>query len=579
MWTPRILALVALISLPIAANADEPDELEELEEPRDVSRLELHAASGFVFAQREVTLRCPEGEERSLKSDAQGRIELDRQWDTEGCVVLVDHEGEVWMRSIGAERADLEVINLARVPTSIDLGEGRTVSFEEFRNIPVGSSTSRDFTAVVESSATASRDSAGISLAGTTGAESRYSVDVGGQQVAAGRLTAGAVDDVRSTKSFREFLATLGDEPGAIHRRFVRPRHIVQVVDRRGRPLAGARVSVAGREFRTRRDGRVVLVPGWDRLESQGLPMRVEADGASRTVPLRLGAEQRVALLSNASDSNASDRRSSRVDLALVLDTTGSMGDEIQYLQAELGTLLSRLDARYGALDIRWSLVVYRDEGDEYVARTYDFTRDFEGFSAALAGQGANGGGDAPEAVHTAFEHAQQLSWRDASVATRVLLHVADAPPHQDKVPAALQAADGLRAAGTAIYPVAASGVDGTAELSMRAMAMFSGGQYVFLTDDSGIGNPHREATAACFKVEPLIEVLGRILEAEMAGKRPVLPKGARGGGCPKSQREPVARSPTVEPRRRYHPLERSLFDDDAETDFLHRPRTITLRP
>jgi len=48
---------------------------------------------------------------------------------------------------------------------------GRTVNMEEFRNIPVGSSTSRDFVQVVESSASASRDSAGISLAGTTGAE------------------------------------------------------------------------------------------------------------------------------------------------------------------------------------------------------------------------------------------------------------------------------------------------------------------------------------------------------------------------------------------------------------------------
>ncbi|MCB9716722.1 MAG: carboxypeptidase regulatory-like domain-containing protein [Myxococcales bacterium] len=52
-----------------------------------------------------------------------------------------------------------------------------TVQMEEFENIPVGNATSRDFTQVVESSATASRDSAGISLAGTTGAESRFTVE------------------------------------------------------------------------------------------------------------------------------------------------------------------------------------------------------------------------------------------------------------------------------------------------------------------------------------------------------------------------------------------------------------------
>lgn len=51
------------------------------------------------------------------------------------------------------------------------------VAMEEFRNIPSGSSTSRDYTQVVEASATATRDSAGISLAGTTAVESKYTVE------------------------------------------------------------------------------------------------------------------------------------------------------------------------------------------------------------------------------------------------------------------------------------------------------------------------------------------------------------------------------------------------------------------
>ncbi len=47
------------------------------------------------------------------------------------------------------------------------------VAMEDFRNIPSGSETSRDYTQVVESSATASDDSAGISLAGTTASETQ----------------------------------------------------------------------------------------------------------------------------------------------------------------------------------------------------------------------------------------------------------------------------------------------------------------------------------------------------------------------------------------------------------------------
>ncbi len=55
--------------------------------------------------------------------------------------------------------------------------EDASISMVEFRNIPAGSSTSRDYTAVVESSATASKDSAGIALAGSTRVESKYTVD------------------------------------------------------------------------------------------------------------------------------------------------------------------------------------------------------------------------------------------------------------------------------------------------------------------------------------------------------------------------------------------------------------------
>ncbi len=69
------------------------------------------------------------------------------------------------------------VVRVKSTPVKQNTAVGREVNMEEFRNIPVGNSVSRDFTAVVESSATASVDAAGISLAGTTGAESKYTVE------------------------------------------------------------------------------------------------------------------------------------------------------------------------------------------------------------------------------------------------------------------------------------------------------------------------------------------------------------------------------------------------------------------
>jgi len=69
-------------------------------------------------------------------------------------------------------RIDVEVTSKVRS----DAANVTRVKMSEVRNVPVGG-TSRDFTAVVDMSPTASRDAAGVRLAGTTGAESKYVVD------------------------------------------------------------------------------------------------------------------------------------------------------------------------------------------------------------------------------------------------------------------------------------------------------------------------------------------------------------------------------------------------------------------
>ena len=62
-------------------------------------------------------------------------------------------------------------------PVASDASASMTISMAEAQNLPIGADTSRDFTAVVDLAPTATRDAAGISLAGTTGAETRYTLD------------------------------------------------------------------------------------------------------------------------------------------------------------------------------------------------------------------------------------------------------------------------------------------------------------------------------------------------------------------------------------------------------------------
>ncbi len=97
---------------------------------------------------------------------------------------------------------------------------------------------------------------------------------------------------------------------------------------------------------------------------------------------------------------------------------------------------------------------------------------------------------------------------------------VADAPPHDADIKATWNTALHSRVRGIHVVPLAASGVDPTAEFLMRAMGQLTGGRYLFLTDDSGVGNPHAEPMVDCYVVTPVNALVQRVLESLVSGTR-----------------------------------------------------------
>ena len=89
------------------------------------------------------------------------------------------------------------------------------------------------------------------------------------------------------------------------------------------------------------------------------------------------------------------------------------------------------------------------------------------------------------------------------------------------------------------IYPVASSGVDLTTELSMRSAAQVTGGRYLFLTDDSGIGESHLEPTIPCYFVTSLSNAVVRMVTMELKGDymEPTEDEVIRTGGDPQDGR------------------------------------------
>jgi Mg-chelatase subunit ChlD len=234
--------------------------------------------------------------------------------------------------------------------------------------------------------------------------------------------------------------------------------------------------------------------------------------------PWGLQVERAIVRQVSHNEQDRSPRQA--LDLGFLVDATGSMGDEMTYLQSELKDIVRRVRAVEPELDIRVSVVFYRDQGDAFVTRSLPFTRTIDDAVSFMSATSADGGGDFPEDMNAGLEDMMRQRWsRDA--VPQMLFLLADAPPQQ-YIGADYTYHDAIRDAATkgiAIYPVAASGVDKPTEFLFRAMAVMTGGKYVFLTDDSGVGDSHEEPDITGYKVERLNDLMVREIRAYVAGR------------------------------------------------------------
>jgi hypothetical protein len=283
-----------------------------------------------------------------------------------------------------------------------------------------------------------------------------------------------------------------------------------------GQPVADARVvlkrnGTAIFTARTDNKGRAELWPDLTQLNSS-------IDFSLLTIDINNGASTVTTVKPYKDGINkitiAPAAADKRIEIAFVVDATGSMGDELEYLKTELLDVIARVKNNNPNSTVVTSSVFYRDQGDEYVTRISGFTGDITTTLNFIKSQKAGGGGDFPEAVHSAMDKAvNELQW-STNARTRILFLVLDAPPHHDNtVITSLQGS--LVAAcekGIKIVPITASGIDKETEAIMRFLSISSNGTYIFVTDDSGVGNDHLEATVGDYQVEQLNNLMVRLI-------------------------------------------------------------------
>lgn len=202
------------------------------------------------------------------------------------------------------------------------------------------------------------------------------------------------------------------------------------------------------------------------------------------------------------------------MQIAFVVDATGSMSDELSYLKNEVLDVINRATTGNPGMTLQTASVFYRDIGDDYVTRVSNFTTTANTTINFIKDQNAGGGGDFPEAVDIALEKSvNELIW-SASAKTRIIFLILDAPPHKQtsnisKVQLAVAKA---AEKGIKIIPISASGIDKETEFLLRFMALSTNGTYVFITNHSGIGNNHIEATVGPYQVEYLNNLMVRLI-------------------------------------------------------------------
>ncbi|AHM62767.1 von Willebrand factor type A-like protein [Flammeovirgaceae bacterium 311] len=343
-----------------------------------------------------------------------------------------------------------------------------------------------------------------------------------GQQGQSGLITAGEWNDLERWDYWKDLFGKQ-DYAGmpSYWSFFTNGRVAVQVVDNNGVPMWNAKVELKNNNqviwsARTDNFGKAEL---WIGLYQQ--MQSVSTDGYTLTI--NGGQEHtRLKLFEEGVNQfiipNPDPTAPQKAEIAFIVDATGSMGDELEFLKKDLEDVIRRVKENHPNTAILTSSVFYRDEGDAYVTRVSHFTDHTATTLNFIRQQSADGGGDFPEAVHTALNKTiNELQWSDGSK-TRIAFLLLDAPPHyeQNIINELQRSVAEAAKKGIKIIPITASGIEKETEFLMRFFALSTNGTYVFITNHSGIGNDHLEPSVGEYEVEYLNNLMVRLINKYM---------------------------------------------------------------
>lgn len=299
-------------------------------------------------------------------------------------------------------------------------------------------------------------------------------------------LQAAAHNDNEEYPYFLDYLDRFGTLNGVYHHVF-KERLIVKITDGQERPLFNVPFQIVDDKDSllwqsvTYSNGENVVFPHvvFPRFVSRKLYVKAPASGKSGREPINLDYQK----ITSVQIPGFISPDSLSLDLMFILDTTGSMGDEIQQLKDNLYSIYTRIRNYFPNLPMRFGLTLYRDKGDQYIVQPFDFNRDINEFQMQLDAVQSGGGGDTAEDVQAALETVvRKTAWN--SNAVKVAFLVGDAQPHIDygEPLTYIQTALEANRKGIKLFTIGASGLGPEGEYAFRQLSALTYGEFLFLT-------------------------------------------------------------------------------------------------
>ncbi len=140
-----------------------------------------------------------------------------------------------------------------------------------------------------------------------------------------------------------------------------------------------------------------------------------------------------VAVTYGAPAGTAAAAAKPRIEVAFVLDSTGSMGGLIEGAKQKIWSMANGIISRKPTPEVKIGLITYRDRGDDYVTKLFDLTDDIDAVFSNLQSFRADGGGDDEESVNQALNEAvTKMGWSKDRSTLKIIFLVGDYPPHMD---------------------------------------------------------------------------------------------------------------------------------------------------